>query len=495
MEKLSLFKLNWMNFFIFQIKKIQKKIPEKGLLKTRFWKGASRAFILIITCLILFLFIPAICLADEDTQKISFDPSYILSDHTLTNWQAMTEEQVENFLKEKNGALANYRAIDIDGKEKSAGQIIYQASKRHQINPQVIITLIQKEQTLVTQQAKKPSQFDWATGFGCLDNRSPIKKFAGFSLQVDKAAWRLRYYLEHPWEFPIAKGRTTYISGILVTPKNAATAALYNYTPHLAGNKLFWTIFQKWFREYEDSIGENSLVRAQGEKGVWLISNGEKRPFLSKTIFLLGYRFEDVKVVPKTLLQKYPLGEPMTFPNFSLVKTPQGIIYLIDNGKKRQISEEMFKKIGFHPEEIIELNQQDLKILDTYEQGEPITTLWIRETLLQDKTTHGVWLVKDNYRQAIIDKIILETNFPYQKIIKVDPRELESLEIRSPLKLQDGTLIKLENKPEVYVIAQGKKLHIPNPETFEALGYSWSAIITVPEKVFNLHPSGEPIAI
>lgn len=421
-----------------------------------------------------------------------FDPSYIISDATFTNWQTMTQSEIEDFLSRQKGALANYRTTDIDGKEKSAGQIIFEASQRHKINPQVLITLIQKEQTLITQQAQKSSQFDWATGFACPDGRGPIEKFKGFARQIDRAAWRLRYYLEYPWEFPIGKGRTAYIDKTYLTPKNAATAALYNYTPHIKGNKLFWSIFQKWFSE-EHIFKEGSLLRAEGEPGIWLIKNEERHGFPSKTIFLLGYRFDDVHTVSYKVLEEYPVGEPMKFPNFSLLKTPEGKIYLIDNEKKREISEEMFRQIGFHPEEIIKLNGEDLNLLALYEEGEPVKSPWINEVLLQDKETFGVWLVKNNTRRAIIDKTILEANYPYQKIIKVNPQELEKFEIGAPLKLQDGVLIKSVDNPTVYVIGQEKRMPIADPETFEALGYSWQAVITVPQKVIDIHPLGETL--
>jgi len=444
---------------------------------------------------IIFLFIlPDTGIAQSKENEISFDPSYIISDTALTNWESMSQEEIQNFLLLKGSVLASYRAQDIDGKEKLASQIIAEASKRHKINPQVLITLIQKEQTLITQPPKKPSQFDWATGFACPDGRRPIKKFAGFALQIDRAAWRLRYYINHPWEFPIGKGREARIDRKIIIPKNAATAALYNYTPHIWGNKLFWAIFQKWFKESEEPFGEGSLLRAQGEPGVWLISNGKRHGFPSKTIFLLGFRFKDVKVVPHKILEKYPIGEPMKFPNFSLVKTPKGKIYLIDNGKKREISLSMFRQIGFHPEEIIEISDNDLNILNQYyENGTPITSPWINETLLQDEKSKGVWLVKDAVRQAIIDRTILEINFPYQKIIKVSPEELEKLQIGPPVKLKNGTLITSAKSPVIYVVGQGKKFPIADPETFEALGYSWQAVVTVPEKVLNLPPTDQPL--
>ena len=77
-----------------------------------------------IFLVISFLVLPNLIFAlsnetNNANNGVSFDPSYIISDATFTNWQTMTQSEIEDFLSRQKGALANYRATDIDGDRKS----------------------------------------------------------------------------------------------------------------------------------------------------------------------------------------------------------------------------------------------------------------------------------------------------------------------------------------------------------------------------------------
>lgn len=442
---------------------------------------------------IVFIFIALLILPlIANAQDAQFNPDYIISDHELTNFTVMNQEGVINFLKEKAGALANYFTNDLDNQLKHAGEIIYNASQRHKINPQILIALIQKEQTLVTQPAIKPTQFDWATGFACYDYRRPVSRFSGFTTQVDRAAWRLRYFLEHPWEFYYRPGQAYKISGKKVRPQNLATSALYNYTPYLRGNKLFWKIWQSWFAK-KGPLPDGTLVRARDEKGVWLIQNGLRRAFHSKAVFLSRYSFGKVREISRQELEKYEIGEPMAFPNYSLLKASAGDVFLtIDNLKRKIVSSKIFRQIGFNPEEVITVDDSDLT---QYIEDKPITTPYPTGALLQNKINGAIFYVKDEVKYPIIDKVILENNFPYNRIIQVGPEALEEFIVGEPIKLNDGALIKTRYREIVYVIAQGQRLPIADIETFEGLGYQWDLILTVPEPVLIIHPLGQTINI
>lgn len=436
-------------------------------------------------------------------QKPVFDPEYIISDNQLTDNQSMTLEQIQRFLEEAGGALGKYRTVDIDGKEKSAAEIIYRAGREYGINPQILIVLLQREKSLITKKSPTKDDYNWATGFTCYDSLSPVPRFRGFARQVDRAAWRFRYYLEHPWQFQFRVGiqTTTLVNwkdrtftgeyGRFVMPKNMATAGLYNYAPHLYDNWLFWKIWQNWFAGGEEKYPEGSLVRIENEKGVWLIQNGQRRPFYSKTVFLLSYKFKDVKTVKTEDLKDYPVGLPMTFPNYSLIQSPSGIFMLTDN-LKRPISEKIFKNIGFHPEEIIPVEEADLAL---YQLGKPVLSPYPSGALLQNKETNAVYYVKDDVKYPIVDASILQANFPYSHIIKTSSQELTNFTTGDQIKFRDGTLVKAVELPTVYVVSQEKRLPIVSAETFEAMGYQWDSIIEVDESILNAYDLGEVLNI
>ncbi len=453
----------------------------------------------LVLFLILVIFPKAPCSAQEPV----FDPEYVISDDQLTNYQSMDIGQIQSFLEQADGALKEYRSVDVDGKEKTAAEIIYRASQEYMINPQIILTLLQREKSLITKKSPSKDDYNWATGFTCYDYSDPVSRFRGFARQVDRAAWRFRYYLEHPWQFQFrvgiatktlsnSKDRTlTSKFGRFIIPKNMATAGLYIYAPHLYDNWLFWTIWQNWFADTEQKYPEGSLLRASGEKGVWLIQNGQRRPFYSQTVFLLSYKFKDVKEIPIKDLEEYSIGSAMGFPNYSLVRSGEDVFMLIDN-LKRLISEKMFKNIGFHPEEIILAEESDLS---SYQSGNPVLSPYPSGALLQDDDTKAVYYVKDNVKYPIIDVAILQANYPYSHIIKVKSEELVGFEAGDQIKFRDGTLIKSSSSPTVYVIGQGKLLPIISAETFEALGYQWDNIIQVDESILKNYALDEPLNI
>lgn len=47
--------------------------------------------------------------------------------------------------------------------------------------------------------------------------------------------------------------------------------------------------------------------------------------------------------------------------------------------------------------------------------------------------------------------------------------------------------------PEVYSIQGGKRRWIPNPETFEAMGFDWNTIQIIPDQKLQLIPEGEKL--
>lgn len=154
-----------------------------------------------------------------------------------------------------------------------AAHIIAKVGAACGISQKVLLVLLQKEQSLVTDTWPSPDQYRKATGYACPDTSTCDAEFNGFFNQVYRAAWQYKVYGTSPtftW-FPV--GKTT---GISFSPKascgkapvtiwNKATAALYYYTPFQPnaaalgnlygegdacsayGNRNFWTIFTGWF--------------------------------------------------------------------------------------------------------------------------------------------------------------------------------------------------------------------------------------------------------
>ena len=137
----------------------------------------------------------------------------------------------------------------------------------------MLLTVLQKEQHLITATSPTDFQLKAAMGLSCPDNADCDPTYAGFFKQVFGAAKRYRYYLSHGGEYSYHAGQLVSIryhpnescgaSDVYI--RNKATALLYIYTPYqpneaaLAagsgegdscssyGNRNFALIYSGWF--------------------------------------------------------------------------------------------------------------------------------------------------------------------------------------------------------------------------------------------------------
>lgn len=436
----------------------------------------------------------------------SFNPNYIISDPELEDFASLSQDAIQRFLEQKGSFLAQFTEV-VNNTRKPASQIIYEEAQRYQISPKVILAMIQKEQSLITSQSPSQNQLDWATGFGicdsCSKNDPGLASFKGFYNQVSLFAEKARVnYLRDlkslgrtltGW----GPGRTkTTLDSYEVTPVNNATAILYTYNPWRGGeqgigaNFNFWRIWQRYFvRDYPDG----ALLQEVGEAGVWLLQNGVRRPFLTRTALYSRYNPDRIIQVSKNELEKYEIGAPIKFANYSLLRPAWGTVYLLVDDTLRGIaSREVFRTIGFNPEEVIPVTAEDIAL---YKTGENITLASAYPTgaLLQDRTTGAVFFVQDGQKKGIIDRVILANNFKGLKPTPVHPDELAKYANAGRVALSDGTIITSPESPAVYVIAGGLARPVVSGEAFEKLGYRWKNIIEVPQKVVDLHLLGDPL--
>jgi putative cell wall-binding protein len=243
-----------------------------------------------------------------------FDPGYIISDEIFYNGTSMSANDVQNWLQATNpGCIINdgvpshaagaawgstsiasdcittYRQQTPNMAEQTgacsaypgalserASDIIAKVGAVCNISPKVLLVLLQKEQSLITDTWPTNRQYSAATGYGCYDNGEPcVQSYAGFFYQVWSAARQFQRYgtgslswipvgqvSNRPYQDPSANA-SCGTKPVLV--RNRATAALYYYTPYTPntaalnnlygtgdscsayGNRNFWRMFSDWF--------------------------------------------------------------------------------------------------------------------------------------------------------------------------------------------------------------------------------------------------------
>ena len=240
-----------------------------------------------------------------------FKAGNIISDEVMRNYTSMTEQDIQNFLRSKsncNRNINNVRGLEkvtpgkMNGVEynyqyrygsntyyyhvvndkfvcfsnekfdgETAAHIIYEASKTYQINPQVLLVLLEKEQGLLSDDWPNINyQYRSATGYGCPDTAACDAKFYGLKNQIHKAAELFNSVLSGGWtNYPLGWNTIRYSPNPVcgsskVFIENLATSALYRYTPYQPnegalkaytgtapcgayGNRNFYIFFSDWF--------------------------------------------------------------------------------------------------------------------------------------------------------------------------------------------------------------------------------------------------------
>lgn len=437
-------------------------------------------------------------------QAADFNPAYIISDTEILDSEAMTLAEITEFINRQGGALKDYTVTEKDGLPEDApkaamtvAEVIHDRAVTNKVSPKFLLVLLQKEQSLLTDTSPKQSQLDWAAGYGCPDGGGCNDRWRGIWKQLNSASLQFYSYMTEPHLYKYKAGETYSFTNpygtisqedMTVTVVNQATASLYNYTPHVYnGNYNFWKL---WNRYFSRVFPDGSLVQAEGETGVWLIQNGTKRPFLSRGALLSRYNPEHILSVQPADLNAYATGNPIKFALYTLARTPQGDIYLLLDDTKRKIaSPEVFRKIGFNPEEVENASNADISY---YKDGPAITLedAYPTGALLQDPETGGVYYVINGTKAPLTHPIFLQTMFKNQPVLKATSTQLAGFEKIKPVVLPDGYLLKGDFGPGVYVISNGEKRPIASGEVFESLGYKWGNIITVPGRILDMYPTG-----
>lgn len=221
--------------------------------------GMSRAAIAVLVAAWLASFLVGTARPADAADLSQFNPGNIISDGVFFNPYTMTEAEIQTFLNVRGGpcaagstCLKSYvdtmpaKAADsfcgaypASGAEP-ASRIIYRVANACGINPQVLLVMLQKEQGLVTSRSPSATAYRSAMGFGCPDTAACDVSFYGFANQVYNAARQFQVYANSGRFTWVKVGQSNQIryhpnaacgTGAVFIA-NKATAGLYYYTPY-----------------------------------------------------------------------------------------------------------------------------------------------------------------------------------------------------------------------------------------------------------------------
>lgn len=447
----------------------------------------------------------ALLLSPAAARAAAFNPHFIISDAEMRRSDALSLGEIQLFLDQKGGLGRQFDIDPEDGLLKGTAQLVDDAAKRHRINPKYVLALIQKESGAV--EAKKPTarQLDWASGYGlcdkCLRSNALAQKNKGLGKQIEAGAGWMDWYMTNAASLAKYKqpGGTYAISKMKVTPANLATAGLYNYTPHVHGNRLLWSIMNRWFSGAGLGLRfpDGTLLRNEKNGAVGLMRGGRFRPIASRAVLETRFRSNvivDINEYDFAAVSAEP-GPPVKFVDPAIVRTEEGATYLLQGNERRLIpSADVFAKIGFNPEEVEEAKMVEIT---EYREGVPIAAdeTYPTGALMQDAKTGGVYFMRSGIKHPIWDKALLAANFLNEPISRQTPEALAAHPTGDPVRFPDGTLIKSPDQPGVFVISEGRRRSIPTEEVFYAYGYSFDKVLTTSSRALGLHEMGDALLL
>ncbi len=246
------------------------------------------------------------------------------------------------------------------GGNKSAAEIIYAVGQSCGISQKALIVLLQKEQSLVTDDWPWPLQYRSATGYGCPDSAPCDSEYYGFFNQVYNAARQFKKYSRDAHLYNHRAGRSSYVQynpvgscgGSSIVMENQATAGLYNYTPYQPnqsalnnlygsgdgcgayGNRNFWRLYNDWFGSTWND-GFTFAVTDDGSATQYVIYTGVKQ-MVSDVETKKAWGLDALTPItfPSSYLATITTGPPL---DRLMRMNNEPTVYFLDNGKRYRI--------------------------------------------------------------------------------------------------------------------------------------------------------------
>ncbi len=458
----------------------------------------------------LALVIPGSFAQAAESVDPAFNPGMLISDEAFSDTETFgSAAGIQSFLELKKSPLANtspsflvklkepdtLTKVGLEDPQpnltrlRTAAELIYDAGSKWGLNPQVILVLLQKEQSLINgsfDDARLQRALDRAVGFGCPDYEGCGDIFLGFYKQIfgsfdsennrwlGASASLMKSFRTEVNGVRVGRGPGVDSSGRTfgrpivktsrkgdritldntmggykgiddtqtVTMENFATPALYRYTPHVFnGNYNFWKFYTTWFK-----YPNGTVIKKKGDNNQYVIYNGTKRPFSDFVASQRKIKIDNVITVSKSEFESYVTEKPLPPLDGTLIKgdTDPAIFY-IDDSSKHAVSSQVFIQRKFSSANVVTLPQAEV---DSYAVGKPLAPL--DGTLIIGTTTGTVYIIDTGYKRPISGAVFAARKLSFAKVIRLTDAEILDLPTGAFLTPPEQVAIKTQNDPTIY---------------------------------------------
>lgn len=459
------------------------------------------------------------------SQAQGFNQNNIISDEFLTTIDKMSLTEVQSFLETQRGILAGYRTRDINGADKRAAEIIFEAGQQFRVNPRFLLSLLEKEQGLLSNPNPSAKALAWATGFGSYGS----SKYHGFGAQVYYAAKAMGrdydLYADYYRGFPVGRETVTE-DGEIVRPENNATRKCYIYNPLVGGpgkawgaNWLLWHLinvkFATLFASYDGSgsdsrnhvaadfaagkyfYREGTAVKVAGGRATYLIKDGRRHYFSGPNALRLRYNPSEVVTISLEEFSSYPDGGPTGLPDGIAVQRQKGgAVYIVADGKLHGVpNSTVLRQLGYHPSQIVKVTDSEI---NNQPQGEAIPAKNLTRPngqLVKIAGQNTLFVYRDHKLYPLWDSQVRKVNFPHHPIILISSAEANNYQIMKtrPVLFRDGTLLMSTDGSRaraVFVVSRGDRYIFNSRDAFDDNGYLMKNVTKVSNRILQMHREG-----
>ncbi|MBU1102691.1 N-acetylmuramoyl-L-alanine amidase [Patescibacteria group bacterium] len=242
------------------------------------------------------------------------------------------------------------------------------------------------------------------------------------------------------------------------------------------------------FLKYPDG----SLVQIKGQPDVYLIEGGKKRVFnlTAKQFVKLGFDFSQVRQVTADELLNYPDSFPIKYgPDGQLISDGTKV-YFIQNGKRRWVtSGNLFNILGYKWSKVT--NMEPVQVA-AFLGGSAM--LYPDGTLFREQGKPEVYLMKGGQKHEFVSaQSFIKLGYKWEKVITLEPVEVALAPTGSIMTYADGTLVQAENDPDIFLIEKGAVRLFISAEIFLNLKYKWSQVLAISAQELARYQQGEPV--
>ncbi|KKR47312.1 MAG: N-acetylmuramoyl-L-alanine amidase domain protein [Parcubacteria group bacterium GW2011_GWB1_40_14] len=205
-------------------------------------------------------------------------------------------------------------------------------------------------------------------------------------------------------------------------------------------------------------FADGTLIRSASRGRIYKVEAEKRRDILNEEIFkFANFKWEDIKIVSDRELILYPFGEPIPYPDGTLVKDEKGSVYKFEGEKLRYITS-----------------------LNLYAKGQPLVypdgTLITSNKIIKG-VSNTIYKVESGQRRPISSQtLFIKLKLSTKNIKKISDTEMSFYPVGQYVNWPGGTLLRSSNDTKVWYIQSGFKRWIQDGNVLKALGFSWNSI-------------------